>query len=135
MIKISNCINCGLEKRYDDRTQTGKYCNNKCQIEYQYKTKMLPLILEGKANNTGALKKYLKENFGNFCILCKQGEIHNGLPLVLQLDHIDGNSDNNQVDNLRLLCPNCHTQTETYGSKKGKKETKRNSYLRKYKGY
>jgi hypothetical protein len=34
------------------------------------------------------------------------------------LDHIDGNHHNNQIDNLRILCPNCHQQTDTYGSKK-----------------
>jgi hypothetical protein len=41
---------------------------------------------------------------------------------VLQLDHIDGDSDNNYPKNLRLLCPNCHAQTENFGSKgKGSK--------------
>ena len=66
------------------------------------------------------------------------GPIWNGKPLSLQLDHIDGDSDNCVPSNLRLLCPNCHTQTDTYGSKgKGsryKKVTKRNDYIRKYRG-
>ena len=57
--------------------------------------------------------------------------------LSLQLDHIDGDSDNNKLHNLRLLCPNCHSQTSTFGNAgKGnryKKITKRNSYLREYK--
>ncbi len=35
-------------------------------------------------------------------------------PLMLQLDHIDGNSQNNEPANLRLLCPNCHSQTDTF---------------------
>jgi len=39
-------------------------------------------------------------------------------PLSLQLDHIDGNPTNNDFSNLRLLCPNCHTQTPTWGRKK-----------------
>ena len=52
----------------------------------------------------------------------------------MQLDHIDGNSDNNFLDNLRLLCPNCHTQTETFSTRQ-KKNTVRNRYLRKSKGY
>ena len=37
--------------------------------------------------------------------------------LCLQIDHIDGNCENNKPDNLRFLCPNCHTQTETWGIK------------------
>jgi hypothetical protein len=43
-----------------------------------------------------------------------------GLPLTLQLDHVDGDGTNNELINLRLLCPNCHTQTPTYGSKSPK---------------
>lgn len=129
----SNCINCGVEKQYHKANQTGKYCSNKCQIDYQYKINILPLILKGESKNIGALKRYLKNTQGEICILCGQGPIHNNLPLTLQLDHIDGNSDNNLIENLRLLCPNCHTQTETYGSKQGKKECTRNKYLRKYK--
>lgn len=42
----------------------------------------------------------------------------NGKPISLQLDHIDGCPTNHLLENLRLLCPNCHSQTPTYGSKK-----------------
>ena len=44
-----------------------------------------------------------------------------GQPLSLQLDHINGIHNDNRLENLRILCPNCHTQTETYGSKRGAK--------------
>jgi len=37
--------------------------------------------------------------------------------LTLDLDHIDGNSSNNELDNLRFLCPNCHSQTDTFRGK------------------
>lgn len=41
----------------------------------------------------------------------------NGKKAPLELDHIDGNSHNNSLENLRLLCPNCHAQTSTYRGK------------------
>lgn len=41
-----------------------------------------------------------------------------GKPIVLELDHIDGNRRNNQLENLRLLCPNCHSQTDTWRNRK-----------------
>lgn len=41
-------------------------------------------------------------------------------PIVLQIHHKDGNNKNNVINNLQLLCPNCHSQTETYSNKKRK---------------
>lgn len=40
-----------------------------------------------------------------------------GNPLALHLDHINGIGDDYELENLRLLCPNCHTQTSTYAGK------------------
>lgn len=40
-----------------------------------------------------------------------------GKPLVLQIDHIDGDTLNNEPDNVRFICPNCHSQTPNFGSK------------------
>ena len=39
-------------------------------------------------------------------------------PISLHLDHIDGNRENNSLSNLRILCPNCHSQTSTYSKLK-----------------
>lgn len=55
------------------------------------------------------------------CEVCGQGEVWNGLPLTLHLDHIDGNRANNALDNLRILCPHCHSQTNTFAGRKLRK--------------
>jgi HNH endonuclease len=49
----------------------------------------------------------------NQCEECGIGEWMNK-PLTCELDHIDGNRSNNRLENLRMLCPNCHAQTETW---------------------
>ena len=54
------------------------------------------------------------------CVKCGTTNEWNGIVLVLQIHHIDGNRRNNQLDNLEFLCPNCHTQTDNYGFKNRK---------------
>ena len=51
-----------------------------------------------------------------------------GEPLTLQLDHINGNHTDNRIENLRLLCPNCHSQTHTYAGKSASKYKRLSSY-------
>lgn len=55
------------------------------------------------------------------CEVCELSE-WNGKPIPLELHHCDGNNKNNELSNLRLLCPNCHAQTETYRGKKKRKD-------------
>lgn len=70
------------------------------------------------AIGSAALRKRLLNNniFPHQCSYCKRKQWLEK-PIPLELDHIDGNHFNNNLDNLRLLCPNCHTLTPTYGSK------------------
>jgi hypothetical protein len=136
-MKTYKCLHCDKENIWS-RQKINKYCNNICQGLFKWVTETIPRIEAGKCNGATSLKKYLVETRGAKCECCGQGTTWNNKLLVLQLDHINGDSDNNLPTNIRLLCPNCHTQTENFGSKgKGsryKKVTKRNQYLRDYKG-
>lgn len=72
-------------------------------------------ILDGKTEDLSPYlrkKKVLNEQNG-VCLHCGISEWQ-GKPLTLELDHIDGNNQNNGRENLRILCPNCHSQTPTW---------------------
>lgn len=51
------------------------------------------------------------------CALCGNEGRWQGKNLVLQLDHVNGIHNDHRLDNLRFLCPNCHSQTDTYAGK------------------
>lgn len=63
------------------------------------------------------VKRELKLMRGDACELCGFDKKCPDGSSIIQMDHIDGNYMNNHLDNLRLLCPNCHAMTDTYGSK------------------
>lgn len=51
------------------------------------------------------------------CAICGNKGEWNGKPLSLQLHHINGVYNDHRLENLQLLCPNCHSQTESYSGK------------------
>jgi len=91
------------------------YCSNKCKSLHKFQTGNY------SANSPTLIKKVLVSLFGNQCSICKIQDVWNNQPMVMVLDHIDGNSSNNNPDNLRLVCPNCDSQLPTFKSRnKGK---------------
>jgi hypothetical protein len=90
----------------------------------------LELVLTSPTPYRGSgtqLKKRLLDAglLADVCRLCGGREWH-GRKLSLHLDHTNGNHDDNRIENLRLLCPNCHSLTETYcGRNKGKRSRRR----------
>ena len=88
--------------------------------------KVRPLVEILKTNvhhNTSDLRRRLIKVglLKNVCTMCGSPPIWNNKPLTLQLDHINGIRSDNRITNLRILCPNCHTQTDTFAGKLSKK--------------
>jgi hypothetical protein len=71
-----------------------------------------------RREDTHRLRRALLEiGIKHECSECGQGPEWRGRPLVLPIDHKDGDRQNHEALNLRFLCPNCHAQTPTYGRK------------------
>lgn len=110
--KQEKCLNCGNKS-------SNLYCSHTCQHEYN-KNKIFRLLEEDELELSSLThsrwaKKYLIEKYGEECMKCGWSEKHLTTGKVpIELNHIDGNSENNKLDNLELLCPNCHSLTYNY---------------------
>lgn len=99
----------GIEVNFD--TSETKRHGKKNPIEYYLRENV---DCDSKNLKKRLIKEGLKEDK---CEMCGIGNEWNGKPLTLQLDHINGDHSDNRLENLRILCPNCHSQTSTWGMK------------------
>ncbi len=98
------------------KNKSHNWCNTKIPLEEI-------LIEHSNYSSTHNIKnRLIKEGkILNQCNICLISKWLNA-PLILHLDHINGINDDHRLENLRLLCPNCHSQTSTYcGKNKNKK--------------
>lgn len=119
---------CGEILKRHDR----KFCSTDCFVKWQQEDNLkrrdelfrkiengtVKFAKNGTHKNK-AFKKYLIHKHGHKCMVCKRVKWM-GKKIPLQLDHKDGDSENDSLDNIRIICPNCHAQTDTYcGKNKG----------------
>ena len=116
---ILYCVSCNKELSRFNK----KYCNNYCHRDLTWKLKCLEFENSGvwigancEYSISKNLKKYILEKRGRCCEICKNTHwMGKEIPLII--DHIDGHSNNNTLENTRLVCGNCDMQLPTYKSK------------------
>ena len=124
--RVYSCLQCNTEftRKYYTKT-TPKFCSNRCQHDHRM-VQSRDAFDRGEVLYFETHKRILTERFGYQCSTCGISDWH-GQTLVLQVDHIDGDPGNNKGENLRLMCPNCHSLTPTYkgGNKNNPKQDRR----------
>lgn len=132
------CINCEKEFLIERKrmSETRKFCTNVCHKDYEEKIRFHNVENNGNASKK-TIKAYLIKKYGNKCMECGWNKVNpttNKIPV--ELEHIDGNSENNKLENLKIICPNCHSLTPTYKSlNKGKGRHKRMERYKEGKSY
>jgi len=119
-----NCIVCKTESKFRV-SKNNLYCSITCQNTDRY-NKFIESWLNGEITGAGVngaskyVKRYILETQHSKCAKCGISDWC-GEKIVLELEHKDGDSNNNEVSNLECLCPNCHSQTSSYkGANRGK---------------
>ena len=107
--KFVHCSNCGKE------TKNPKFCSETCSAEFRKKKSVEKFLATGEGSHN-TMKSYLISVHGYKCFKCENKEWM-GVSIPLELEHKNGNSEDNSLNNIELLCPNCHALTPTYKAK------------------
>jgi predicted transcriptional regulator len=110
----------GLLHLYDELVQRGL---KKRREGCEWKLAPLDKIFIKNSSSTNATVKRRAVSAGLLkeeCAICELGTKWKGKSLVLTLDHINGDNRDNRLSNIRLLCPNCHSQTPTFAGRSAK---------------
>jgi len=115
--RVKHCLNC--DEILSNINST--FCSNTCYSSYRKKVYIDEWLTGKRSGLSGEgvsdyVRNYLLDLCGNKCEQCGWSEINSYTGKVpLTVDHIDGNYENTVRNNLRVLCPNCHSLTKTYG--------------------
>lgn len=127
------CVICGKQLT---RNHITPYCQEHL-IELRQKEKLNKWLKSGDTGMSvdttirGVIRDYILNEQNNSCAICGIKNEWNGLKLNFILDHIDGDASNSTRKNLRLICPNCDSQLDTYKSKnKNSARNKRKEFLK-----
>lgn len=135
--EIKKCLCCDKELMNNKKNiRQTKFCSYSCQGKYK-KVKIFNEIEKGNTNlYIKNYRNYLIDKYGAKCMECGWDKINKITGLVpIQLEHIDGDSDNNNLKNLKLLCPNCHSLTPTFGAlNKNGRDSKRKKQRKEWRG-
>jgi 5-methylcytosine-specific restriction endonuclease McrA len=131
--KTFKCQHCKTVFGFKGYSSNHKFCSLDCSYAFQSAKKDLlkehryQAWLKGKdvgvKNPRALIREFLIRRDGYKCSCCGI-DTWNGKEITLWADHIDGNATNNKPSNFRLVCPNCDSQSDTFGAKnygKGRK--------------
>ena len=127
-IMLRTCLYCN--KDISGKDYRIRYCSHSCAaivnnkkyikrpklVKEKNKTSLERFYL-GELHYRYTIRKILIRLFGNVCSKCDILGLWNNKPLVLTVEHKDGNAGNDSPNNLCLLCPNCHSQSPTFGGR------------------
>jgi hypothetical protein len=110
-----SCLNgCGKQLKENAK----HFCSFRCMHAHRYTTRARTFVLNGGVYGHVPgqfLARVLRGLYGERCVECGWAERHQKTGKVpVEVEHIDGDWQNNRLENLTLLCPNCHALTLTF---------------------